>query len=329
MTPYGSSISGARGLVSCLRNFFSIFGVPTELSSDGGPEFASSVTSSFLKTWDVVHRISSAYHPRSNGRAEVAVKTAKRLLRSNVNASGSLDNDKFLRAMLQLRNTPDPDCKLSPAEIVFGRNLRDSFAFLNRLEKFTNPSVRPTWREAWKMREDALRTRFSKTTEKLNRNSRFLPSLNIGDRCLVQNQTGNHPTKWDKSGLIVEVLPFDQYMVIVDGSRRLTRRNRKYLRKYTPSTTTIKYGYDSASTTDNLRKCDVSVDEKTTTDITHPGHDFVSDCPTTSSAEGDITCDQPTVKRPPLALRRLQDYNSSGRAEQEADPVVSRLRPRI
>ena len=49
--------------------------------------------------------ISSAYNPQSNGRAEVVVKSTKRLLRSNTSPSGSLDSDKFLFAMLQLRNT--------------------------------------------------------------------------------------------------------------------------------------------------------------------------------------------------------------------------------
>ena len=43
-------------------------------------------------------------------RAEVAVKMAKRLLWSNTDSSGFLDTDRFLRAIIQLRNTPDPDC---------------------------------------------------------------------------------------------------------------------------------------------------------------------------------------------------------------------------
>ena len=73
--------------------------------------------------------------PRSNRRTEVAVQSAKRLLRSNIDSSDRLDNDKLLGAVLQLWNTPHPNCKLSPAEIVFVRPLRGSFAFLNRLEK--------------------------------------------------------------------------------------------------------------------------------------------------------------------------------------------------
>ena len=78
-TPSGTNYSGARGLISCLRCHFATFGVPDELSSDGGPEFTASLTKEFLEKWGVKHRISSAYYPQSNGRAEVAVKTAKRL----------------------------------------------------------------------------------------------------------------------------------------------------------------------------------------------------------------------------------------------------------
>ncbi|MEL6804796.1 MAG: transposase family protein, partial [Bacteroidota bacterium] len=119
-TPTGTQRSGANGLLRCLRSFFMTFGVPEEISSDGGPEFTAHTTTQFLSRWDVRHRISSAHYAQSNGRAEVAVKAAKRLLRSNIGQSGSLNTDNFLRAMLQLRNTPDRECQLSPAEIIFG-----------------------------------------------------------------------------------------------------------------------------------------------------------------------------------------------------------------
>ena len=62
-TPYGSSYSGARGLLRCLRSFFVTFGVSDELASDGGPEFSADTTKRFLEQWDVRHRVSSAYFP--------------------------------------------------------------------------------------------------------------------------------------------------------------------------------------------------------------------------------------------------------------------------
>ena len=111
----GTTLAGAAGLIWHLHSFFATFGAPEELSSDGGPEFHVGSTEAFLKLWGIRHCVSYAYFPQSNGRAEVAVKTAKQLLRSNIGRTGSLDDDHFVRAMLQLHNTPDPDCKLSPA----------------------------------------------------------------------------------------------------------------------------------------------------------------------------------------------------------------------
>ena len=138
-SPAGTNLGGSAGLIRHLRSFFATFGVPEELASDSGPEFTAGNTEKFLRLWGVHHRLSSVSFPQSNGRAEVAVKTAKRLLMSNTGPTGNLDHDRFLRAMLQLRNTPDPDCHLSPAQIIFGRPLRDSLTFVNKLEKFSNP----------------------------------------------------------------------------------------------------------------------------------------------------------------------------------------------
>ena len=233
---HSSNLAGAAGLIRHLRTLFSTFGVPEELSSDGGPEFTASSTQEFLRRWGVHHRVSSAYFPQSNGRAEVAVKSAKRLLMSNTGPTGQLDHDRFLRAMLQLRNTPDPDCDVSPAQIIFGRPLRDAFSFTNRLEKFRNPQIRPLWTQAWEAKEQALRVRMTRTLEKLGAHSRTLQRLAVGDRVFIQNQHGHNPTKWDRSGTVMEALDHDQYWVKVDGSGRLTLRNRRFLRAFTPVT---------------------------------------------------------------------------------------------
>ena len=219
-------------MITCLRNYFYSIGVPLQISSDDGPEFVSNATQTFFRRWGVKHRLSSAYNPQSNGRAEVAVKSAKRLLRFNTGPSGSLDTDRFLRAMLQLRNTLDRDCELSPAQIVIGRPLRDAFAFLNRLEKLTNKEIRPLWRDVWSKKEEALRKGFHQSAEKRNEHSRPLPLLKQGDRCYIQNQAGNHSKRWDRSGVIVEVHGHDSYTLKVDGTGRVTRRNRRYLRHF-------------------------------------------------------------------------------------------------
>ena len=66
--------------------------------------------------------------------------------------------------------------------------------------------------------------------------TRRLPTLAVGDYVWIQNQTGQHPNKWDRTGTVVEVKQHDQYQVKVDGSGRVTLRNRRILLKFTPIT---------------------------------------------------------------------------------------------
>ena len=105
-----------------LRELFACFGVPVRLSSDGMPEFVTKETQEFFKRWGIKHRLSSAYFLRSNGRAEVSVKAAKRILHNNIKKDGSLDTDRFAAALMTKRNIPEYASKLSPAEIVMGKN---------------------------------------------------------------------------------------------------------------------------------------------------------------------------------------------------------------
>ena len=99
---------------------------------------------------------------------------------------------------------------------------------------FNNNEVHPQWREAWKAKEEALKVRYVKSMENLAEHARPLRPLEHGDRVIIQNQNGRFPKKWDKSGTVIEVRPNDQYSVKVDGSGRLTLRNRRFLRKYDP-----------------------------------------------------------------------------------------------
>lgn len=85
--------SKATTICNILRHYFISFGVPEEITCDGGPPFDSHEVKIFLSSWGVKHRITSAYYPQSNGRAEAAVKCMKRILTCNISASGSLDTN--------------------------------------------------------------------------------------------------------------------------------------------------------------------------------------------------------------------------------------------
>ncbi|RDY12466.1 gag-pol, partial [Mucuna pruriens] len=62
----------AKVVVDLLKsNIFYRFGVPKALISDQGSHFCNRAMSSLLHKYGVVHRIATAYHPQTNGQAEM------------------------------------------------------------------------------------------------------------------------------------------------------------------------------------------------------------------------------------------------------------------
>ena len=113
----GSGELDAEAFIKRLFHYFVTFGMPTEYASDDGPQFRSGKLQKFLKTWGVHHRQSSAYFPHSNSHM---VKTAKRTLMENVGPSGELNQDAYCRVILQYRNSPLQDVRLSPHKLFLG-----------------------------------------------------------------------------------------------------------------------------------------------------------------------------------------------------------------
>ena len=186
-------------------------------------------TQKFLSRYGVHHMLSSVVIPHSNQRAELAVKSMKRLLRENVGLDGKLNTDKFQRAVMQYRNTPDRDTGRSPAQVIFGRELRDFLpAPLSRYKP------QKQWLLLQEDRENALRKRALRNTEKLDSHTHKLAPLQVQDTVQVQNQIGFKASRWDVTGVIVEVKEHDQYVVKIHGSGRMTLRNRKFLKKIIP-----------------------------------------------------------------------------------------------
>ena len=88
--------------------------------------------------------MSAVYNPHLNLRAESAVKTAKRM---------SPHCDLVARALLQHRNTPMKGLGLSPAQLLFGRSIKDQLGGIYKTAE--------TWITCREQGEQALRRRVS------------------------------------------------------------------------------------------------------------------------------------------------------------------------
>ena len=68
-----------------LRRLFSRYGLPEQLVSDNGPQFASDEFQTFLKSNGVKHIHCTPYHPSLNGAAKHFVQTFKKAMQASSN----------------------------------------------------------------------------------------------------------------------------------------------------------------------------------------------------------------------------------------------------
>ena len=93
-------------MINIFREYFAKWGILEVLTTDSASVFTSELMKDFLARYGVHHRFASAYYLRANKRAEIGVKSAKRLILDNLGPGGSLDADRFSRALLSHRNSP-------------------------------------------------------------------------------------------------------------------------------------------------------------------------------------------------------------------------------
>lgn len=101
----------SRAVTKELKAVFARFVIPDTLVTDSGPQFASAEFSVFAKTWMFDHKTSSPTYAQSNGKAENAVQTVKRLFKKCKSSGGS-----EFQALLDWRNTPTTGIGTSPAQ---------------------------------------------------------------------------------------------------------------------------------------------------------------------------------------------------------------------
>ena len=113
----------SRSVIKEIKEVFARYGIPDVLVTDNGTQFASAEFAVFAETWSFEHHTSSPRYPQSNGKAENAVQTVKRLFKK----CKVSDQSEYL-ALLDWRNTPTEGVGISPAQRLFGRRSKDLVA---------------------------------------------------------------------------------------------------------------------------------------------------------------------------------------------------------
>ena len=117
----------------------------------------------------------------------------KGMLTDNTKNDGSSYWDKISRALMQHCNTPLDGIKFSPAQLLFGRPIRD-------FQPIRPGLFRPAevWVECAEKREPTMRHRLSSRGERWTQNTRQLPPLRWVRRCLFK--TRGEQASWPRGG---------------------------------------------------------------------------------------------------------------------------------
>ena len=112
----------AKVVAQFLRsNIFSRFGTPRALITDNGTHICNKVIDRILQKYGVRHRTSLAYHPQSNGQAEVSNREIKYILKKTVNSSRKDWSKKIDDALWAYRTAFKTPLGMSPFRLVYGK----------------------------------------------------------------------------------------------------------------------------------------------------------------------------------------------------------------
>ena len=103
------------------RNIFSRFGTPKAVISDEGSLFCNKLFVSILSKYGVQHRVSLAYHPQSNGQAEVSNREIKKILEKTVSVTRKDWAKRIDDNLWAYRASFKTPLGMSPYKIVCGK----------------------------------------------------------------------------------------------------------------------------------------------------------------------------------------------------------------
>jgi transposase InsO family protein len=100
---------------------FPRYGVPRILISDGGSHFIGKDFKRCLAKLRIEHRVSTAYHPQTNGQAETSNKQLKGILMKTVTKGGKDWSKKLDGALWAYRTAHKTPIGMTPYQFVYGK----------------------------------------------------------------------------------------------------------------------------------------------------------------------------------------------------------------
>ncbi|KAK4410206.1 Transposon Ty3-I Gag-Pol polyprotein [Sesamum angolense] len=102
-------------------HIFNRFGVPRAIISDQGSHFCNRAVGTLFKKYGVHHRVATAYHPQTNGQAEVSNHEVRSILEKTVSPGRKDWSLRLEDALWAYRTAYKTPIGMSPYRLVFGK----------------------------------------------------------------------------------------------------------------------------------------------------------------------------------------------------------------
>nr|GEX04188.1 reverse transcriptase domain-containing protein [Tanacetum cinerariifolium] len=109
----------ARVVVKILKSLFARFRTPRAIISDRGTHFCNDQFDKVMLKYGVTHRLSTAYHPQTNGQVEVSNQGLKRILERTVGENRAFWFDKLDDALWAFRTAFKTPIGCTPYKLVY------------------------------------------------------------------------------------------------------------------------------------------------------------------------------------------------------------------
>lgn len=208
--------STAEKVISVLQNFFTVFGIPTQVVSDNGPPFGSKKLEDFFNDLGIKFTNSPPYHPQSNGSAEKYVSTVKTVFKKFVlGAESSLSlQQKINKFLIHQRSTPSTVTKRAPIDLIFKYKPKTVLDLINEKVKVKIDSS---------VENEVKNVNINNNKTKVQTKS-LKSDFNVGENVMYRNHL-KYSVKW-LPARVVEVISAHTYLINVYNNIRYVHENQ-------------------------------------------------------------------------------------------------------